>query len=236
MKHVANLLDIRRVKAEKEAEKVEIISEETAHVVNLLFRELKAIFPAFRQAWPTDEEFNRAKSNWIKAFQSAGIHRIEQLKFGVDKCRMSGSPFAPSVGQFISWCTPSPQDLGFPSTDEAYVLSIQMNIQFSEFKHNDDRVDTVIRHAINQIGSTSYREMKIDNAKKTFKTYYEIALKQFMDGELKIIPKALPEKAEEHPSDKQRNREAYLKSMEAIRSMGINVKRTDDRGLQENPV
>ena len=64
MKHIANLIDLSQLKEPIKSDRVDVISDETAHVVNILFRELKAIFPAFRQAWPTDQEFNRAKSNW----------------------------------------------------------------------------------------------------------------------------------------------------------------------------
>ena len=228
MKHVSSLINLSRLKTNRHEEESRdsLVSEETAHVVNLLFRELKSIFPAFRQAWPTDEEFGRAKSNWVKAFQASGICRIEQLKFGIEKCRISPSPFAPSAGQFILWCSPSPEDLGFPSPDEAYSISILMNRQFSDYCHDDERVDTTIRHAIRQIGSSIYREMNADNSRKVFKNYYGIALKQFLSGELKAIPKSLPEKSGYHPSDKARSDEARNTAMKAIRRMGINYKRT----------
>jgi len=234
MKHVSNLLDLSQIREEKE--KMSQPSRESAEVINWLFKELRSNFTAFKQAWPDQESYTQAKKTWLKAFVLSGINRIEQLQHGLNKCYLMEKPFVPTPGEFIAWCKPSPQDLGFPSPEEAYVISIKMNIQFSDYRHKDDRVDAVIRHAIGQICPSTYREMKVDNAKKTFKTYYDIALRQFLDGELKIIPKALPEKAEAHPADKPRSDEARLRAMEAIRSMGINVKRTDDRGLQENPV
>ena len=225
MKHIANLIDLNRVKSEKYSAKDDEISEETAHVVNLLFRELKAIFPAFRQAWPTDDDFNRAKLNWVKAFKSAGINKIEKLKLGVEKCRMSESPFAPSVGRFISWCNPSAEDIGFPGFEESYRISIRINQQFSEYKHPDDRIQSVIKHAISQLGTMVYRSMPEEKAKVAFKTNYDISIKQFLDGELKIIPKSISERPQPHPSDKQRSDEARLKCMEELRSKGIAIGR-----------
>jgi Replication protein P len=235
MKHVSNLIDISSVREYREPPKDHAApdnKEKSASIVNLLFKELKASFPAFKQAWPTDDDFNRAKLTWVKAFSDAKINTIEQLRHGIKKCRLSTSPFAPSVGQFIEWCKPSAEDLGFPTADEAYMISIKLNQQFSNYHHEDDKVDTVIRHTVTQIGSTTYREMKIDNAKKAFKTYYDIALRQFMNDELTIIPRALPEKAESHPDDKARSDEAREKAMEAIRKMGIGNK----RAMQEDPV
>lgn len=235
MKHISNLIDLTKVKSERESMDNQP-TKESAEVINWLFKELRSNFTAFKQAWPDQESYNQAKKTWLKAFVLSGINRIEQLQHGLNKCYLMEKPFVPTPGEFIAWCKPSAQDLGFPSTEEAYMISITMNRQFSDYKHKDDRVDAVIRHAIGQIGSMSYREMKIENAKKTFKTYYDISLRQFIEGELTIIPRALPEKAEPHPADKPRTDEARQRAMDAIRGMGINVKRTDERGLQENPV
>ncbi len=225
MKHISNLIDLNQVKRERETmnQPTPEQAKAAATVINSLFSELTANFTAFHVAWPTEEVRNTAKRVWIKAFLLAGISRSEQIQHGLNHCYLMESPFVPTVGQFISWCKPTPQSMGFPTTEEAYTASIVMNRQFSDYKHPDDRVDTVIRHAIHQIGSMTYREMKIDNAKKTFKTYYDIALRQFMEGELKVIPKALPEKAEAHPQDRERSDEARKKCMDMLRSKGIAI-------------
>lgn len=233
MKHISNIIDLSKVQAEKEAK--EPPTKESAAVINWLFKELRSNFTAFKQAWPDQETYNQAKKTWLKAFVLAGISRVEQLQHGLNKCYLMEKPFVPTAGEFIAWCRPNPQDLGFPCFDEAYVISIEINRQFSDYKHKDDRVYTVIKHAIAQIGSGAYREMKIESAKKAFKSYYEIALKQFMEGELKIIAKQLPVKAEEHPSDKARSDEARKRCMDALRGKGIEIKSNDGR-LQENPV
>lgn len=224
MKHIANLIDLSKLKEPMKNNRVNVISDDTAHVVNILFRELKAIFPAFRQAWPSDEEFNRAKLNWVKAFQAVGLNRIEQIRFGVEKCRLSGRPFAPSVGEFIQWCKRSPVDIGLPEFEKAYQMSIKINQQFSEYMPDCNKAYTVIKHAINSIGSMNYREMNIDKARKMFEYAYDVSCRQFMDGELKEIAKAITERPHEHSSDKERSDDARLKALEAIRGFGIDVK------------
>jgi len=77
---------------------------ETAEIVNKLFRVFQGIFPAFRQAWPTEQEFNFAKKEWVKAFLQADMTDIAIIKLGVDKFRLMDSPFVPSPGQFIKMC------------------------------------------------------------------------------------------------------------------------------------
>ncbi len=51
----------------------------STEVVNALFKELQAIFPAWKQAWPDDEALKAAKRSWIKSFVAAGINTLEQI-------------------------------------------------------------------------------------------------------------------------------------------------------------
>ena len=94
----------------------------TVEVVNRLFVELQAIFPAWRQAWPDDKALAAAKRSWIKGFAAAGITSLEQIRFGLEQCRLYGGDFIPSVGKFIAWCRPTPESLGFRQGSQNYVL------------------------------------------------------------------------------------------------------------------
>lgn len=210
MKHLSNIIELEQLlekdRAVNQGQIEDKPSHETASVINWLFSELRSNFTAFRLAWPDDEAMRLAKKTWLKAFMLAGINKVEQLQFGLKKCYLLEKPFMPSPGQFIAWCKPSAKDLGFPSDDDAYRISIEINRQFSDYRHEDERVDTVIRHAVKNIGALEYRLMKTDDARKAFARNYEISFKQFTDGELKPIPKAIASRAEEHPDDKPKIR------------------------------
>lgn len=101
-----------------------VVSLETAEVVNGLFRRLRGIFPAWRQAWPSTEALADAKEEWIKEFAAQGIRTIEQIEFGIEKCRKLKKPFAPSVGEFIAMCQPTPEDFGMPAPADAWVEAL----------------------------------------------------------------------------------------------------------------
>ncbi len=76
----------------------------TANVINELFRIIVANFPAFKQAWPTEAEYEFAKKEWIKAFNQVGLRDIEDIQRGIDKFRLLETPFVPSPGQFLALC------------------------------------------------------------------------------------------------------------------------------------
>ena len=100
------------------------ITPQTVEVVNDLFRRLRGIFPAWRQAWPSTEALDAAKAEWIKEFAEAGIRTLEQIEFGIQKCRKLKKPFAPSVGEFIAMCAPGPEDFGMPAVADAWIEAL----------------------------------------------------------------------------------------------------------------
>ena len=79
-------------------------TDEDFKFINNLFKVMQGIFPAFLQAWPTESELRQAKIQWIKSFRLANLTRAEDISRGMDKFRLSESPFVPSPGQFIAMC------------------------------------------------------------------------------------------------------------------------------------
>jgi len=96
-----------------------LIDDFAKNIINQVFSQLSVIFPAWKHAWPTEKELSAAKMEWTKAFNENGIHELEQIKYGFKKARSSESDFLPSCGKFISWCTPTAEDLGYPSEHKA---------------------------------------------------------------------------------------------------------------------
>jgi hypothetical protein len=92
----------------------------TAEIINELFRILVAINPAFKQAWPTEQEFSNTKRQWVIAFEENGICSLEAVKHGISSVRRSPTPFIPSPGAFIEASKMTPEQLGAPSLEDAY--------------------------------------------------------------------------------------------------------------------
>jgi hypothetical protein len=91
-------------------------------LINDLFVVFQSIFPAFKQAWPTQSEFENSKREWIKAFKLVNLCDLETIKIGVNKFRLLENPFVPSPGQFIAMCKPEvslvpPMYRALPSPD-----------------------------------------------------------------------------------------------------------------------
>lgn len=186
-------------------------------IVNRLFVELQAIFPAWRQAWPTDAALAAAKRNWVRAFMAAGIRDIAQIRYGLEQCRLSGSDFAPSAGKFVQWCQPTPEALGCPTVGRAYQLACQL----SHPAASREGVHAAVWHAACETGLDVLRELPEVRSRPVFERAYSLTLELVAKGvPLRELPKALPASVSV-PASPERVRDALA----AIRSglLGVAV-------------
>lgn len=169
------------------------LDRRTGTVINHLFRDLRAICSAWRQAWPDKESYKASKKQWLAAFLEAGINSPEQLQFGLMRCRQSGREFIPSPGTFIGWCQPSPEMLGLPTQDAAFREATRNAhpAMAGQGKWSHDAV----WHAAKECGFENLNRLPADASAKLFERNYAIAVRRLMAGEpLQKMPLALPAK------------------------------------------
>lgn len=187
-----------------------LIDPASAQVVNLLFEELKAIHPAWRSAWPKVDAENNAKRSWTKAFTSAGMCSIEQIRYGIERCRASGSPFMPSVGQFLDWCRPSPENMGLPSVERAYLQACGASHPAAD----TSVLHPAVWHAACEAGLYLLARQPESKSRPAFERAYAITIRLILDGEpLREIPKGLPGRI-----DKPKNLDAGRAALANLRN------------------
>jgi hypothetical protein len=100
------------------------VDPQARQVIEDLFDRLKAIYPAWKQAWPGERELNAARREWLAEFMRAGIRRIEQIQHGLRMAAQDRGAFVPAVGVFVSWCF-DPGAFGLPSIEKAYGMAMR---------------------------------------------------------------------------------------------------------------
>ncbi len=200
-------------------------------MINSLFKELSGIFPAFKQAWPTNELVESAKKNWLMAFIEVSITK-EMIIYGLRRCRESESSFVVSPGQFIKWCYPKPEYLGFPDAEYAFKLAILLNRgEYVDLSMNE-RTKQLLLHILHHIGSFEFRRMKEETARIRFFKLYDSYFQKYYKGELNLDDIALEDKsADNHDRpDVIKPEFAHIQSreeaMKAIRAIGIRIKKS----------
>jgi hypothetical protein len=188
-----------------------------AGVINRLFADLQALFPAWRQSYPGEADLAAAKRGWTRALVEAGVTTEEQLQWGLRRARLSSSPFWPSVGQFIQWCQPDPISLGLPSPEQAYREACAMAhpaADHSRWSH------PAVRVAAREISSHSLRTLPESETKEIFIRAYEIAVRRVADGEdlSAEIPRGLPERPAPRPADPETARRHLRRMRQLLRA------------------
>lgn len=95
-------------------------SPEALALVTHLFSSLRAICPAWKQAWSNQKLYAKAKAEWTAAIVQAGISDWSMIERGLAWCRQQPTDFLPSTGRFIEHCWPTPAELGAPAPADAY--------------------------------------------------------------------------------------------------------------------
>lgn len=179
-------------------------------VFNTFFLELQAIFPAWRNAFPTTEHLDAAKKQWLQMFIDQSITQ-DKINRGLRKARFIGGDFFPSPSKFLEWTKPTLDDFGLPSIELA----------FKEATDNSGRVGVVhwshkaIYHAAHQVGLSALAVMNEEKAHKAFSHAYQKTCEAVMSGQaLPEIPKAIERKEPVKSSEAVANTHlANLKAM-----------------------
>jgi hypothetical protein len=151
------------------------VNKDTLELVNQIFERLRAIYPAWKQAMPDNDAVRASKKEWLGGLMDAGIADWGLIQAGVDACRGSGSPFWPSVGQFIGYCHKAAMErMGALETMAAYHHLLAYYTRPVDLREPCD-LDPLVYHTISQAGFDTYRfrtEMTAENSVKYFSEQY----------------------------------------------------------------
>lgn len=156
------------------------LDEKSADVVNRLFMFFQAICRGFEKQYAGDlKKLNMEKIQWARGFMDYGIENIEQLEFGIKRCRLESPINTPSLGQFLKWCTPAPEELGIPRLEYAYAEACANSHPLSEKKWTHKAV----YHAWSMCNAYELANLPKKNTFPIFERNYDIIVKMIVRGE-----------------------------------------------------
>ncbi|MCK3657246.1 hypothetical protein A4G18_00550 [Pasteurellaceae bacterium Pebbles2] len=94
------------------------VSERAAKMINELFDELRAIYPAWKAAFTSDADYQNARRVWLETIVSQRL-TPRHIDYALAIAKTDENRFLPSIGQFVAWCKQGELEiLGLPSEDE----------------------------------------------------------------------------------------------------------------------
>lgn len=190
--------------AEKSREDSKSQDSESEKVVNEFYTHLNAIFISCWNKPREQVDIDSYKKQLMGAIRDNNLASTEHMEIALKKARaypVNEKTNFPLIGQVIAWMKQSISDLGLPEVEDAHRISLRLNEKFNDREkiENEFNKNTVmiIDHVLKQIGSTAFRGMTAIDSKSVFNRYYELAVDQFRNGNLKDIHKALSDNKEE---------------------------------------
>jgi len=198
-----------------------------ANIVNDLFKSLFAAKPGWRASFPNikdaaelDAAVNLLKKTWIKAFAENGINTKEQIQTAMRQVRKDPGRFLPSVGEFMEWTKPNPEDYGLPDAESAYREACDNCHQPSRHKWSDNAVYAAgcIVQWFNLRTQSGKEDVR--NTKRSYLRAYESACKDVMEGKSINGPQVVERGLEQHSQGESVNTEKCRKAQKkAINEM-----------------
>lgn len=164
------------IPTQKSAVEKSDVSGNAAKLIDRMFTRLKSLFPAWKQAFDSIETYNETKQVWLEELIKADVMTPLALKRGLDRAAGSESPFFPSVGQFIAWCSEDYHALGLPNETELY-QRYKSFLGYARFNRDEFQYRSKVEYWL-------------------LKNLYEKCRKKSEEDTLKAIPKLLTEAAE----------------------------------------
>ena len=159
------------------------VSRETLNQVNGIFKDLKAIHTAWKQAISLDSTEGDIKKQFLLGFIEAGISDLDVVEAAKAKSRASKNPFLPTIGQFIGYCREAVAErIGALDSTVAYSHLVRY------YSKPEDRepceLNGVIYHMISQVDfdTYSFKMMDGNRAKQYFSDHYTKTLDHVVSG------------------------------------------------------
>ncbi len=180
-------------------------------IVNIIFKDMSTIFPAFLQAWPNQASLDHAKMVWTKILKENGPWPLERLKRGLMRFAKSCTPFVPTPGQFIHMCGSVAEEMGLPSLPIAYAEACRNAHPCVEKRWSH----IVVRVSAANAGSFNLSNLPRKDSLPLFEYHYKLVCDKFLAGE--------PFENEEPPvalkDDRPVTKEVMLSALEQMKRM-----------------
>ncbi len=167
------------------------------------FHNLKALSPEEAQA-----QIKRNMREWLNEFKASGMDNPALIDYAMGRIRAQGSPFVPTVGEFIALCDEGRLPAGTKSGQDSYSEMLKYNCLPRE-KREPSKLAPETYHTFSVIcesGNLSYfRNLKESKALDYWKDRHAETLARMKEGkQLKQAP-APTEKLEQirQPASKQ---------------------------------
>jgi hypothetical protein len=165
------------------------LDHETKVLINMIFARFHHIYThRFESAYRDETTLNQAKREWALSLAGMSANLIE---LALERCKREHA-WPPTIAEFLKLARPTPESLGLPSTDDAYLEACQHSHHASEHEWTHICVQLAAR----DVGYFTLRSESERFTRPLFEKAYLHLLERLANGETLEVPqpaKALPQ-------------------------------------------
>lgn len=187
-------------------------TDQDRKVINYIFHKLQAICPAWQQSLAgmghdeKEQLLKTIKREWLNSLMMEGISQHHIIDYALNCVKESGSPFLPTVGQFLGWCREGSIPDGIKTPMQAYKeVTAYMCLPVNERKPWG--LSPEVYHTLASLGDVyKWKHMQEKEHRKYWEDEYKNTLETLRNGQPLIEahePKAFIEN-KRTPLDKEK--------------------------------
>ena len=199
MRHITESINLANLsQAREDKQEQQLVNQLCIVLVDYIFTNFFLGCRGADKLFSDNKRLQAEKKLWAIAFTRRQFVTKKDIHFGLLKLETHDKALPPNLGEFLKWCTPSPEDIGFLNDNQAYLKALDINSPYSDKgKGLSPEQLAVIQHAISETGSHKLRNDREAVVKPLFVHNYNVALRDYLQGKLKPINKALEDKGSE---------------------------------------
>lgn len=203
------------------------INSEVMKLVDCVFAKFFIICRGAHLFFNDPKKLLTEKGIWFNAFERRGYKTMHDIRFALIKLDEHQYPSPPQIGEFLKWNEPPADDMGLLTADQAFNRSAE-HIRDGKLQDLSDDQNMLIERTVKYSDRYFLRNNPESKTRPVFNRNYEIALKQFRNGECTDIPKAITDdrsgtlefkKQQNFVLDEFKHLDSYEKAMPAIKRM-----------------
>lgn len=227
MKQISEFLDIENISVAREKkESGSRINPLCVKLVDYVFAKFFLLCRGADELFSDEKRTLAEKTQWQTTFTREGLTSVEHIRKALLRLEKYQYPRPPQLGEFLKWNEQSLEDFGLIPKEQAYHKACDFMREGDHLGLSISQAE-VIDHAIKQTGRFDLRNKPESQIRSVFERNYEIAVRQFIAGELAPIPKAIQDKHKETIEEKKikditkgfEHLNSYEEAMPEIRKM-----------------
>lgn len=159
----------------------EPVDEGTAEIVNYIFFRLQGVIPSMRYTADSTTTLGAIKREYTFELRAQNINNVDFVNKGINKIRAKGLKFVPTPHEFMTYCQPSPEEIGLPSIEDAFEEA-KMQAYPQTWKATWSHA--VVKHAYERTGHNQFLNGIAHVTREKFEANYLQACLDFRTGKI----------------------------------------------------